>query len=133
VADAARAELAEAAKAAAALLKRAGALTPSLTDQAGENVGACSRARQMEEGLAEAASQAAQQQRRVEQLERGALASPGLPELSKGPLTAGLSASRSRADAAASGLRSARSGLQRSVDQAARLAAEVRRSLSPKY
>ena len=82
-ADAARSELAAVAKAAAALVKRAEVLAPALTDQAGEMAGACSRAKQMEEGLAAAASQAAQQQRRVEQLERGALISAGLPDLAK--------------------------------------------------
>ena len=48
-------------------------MVPALTDQSKEMAGACNRAKQMEEGLAAAASQAAQQQRRVEQLERGAL------------------------------------------------------------
>ena len=84
-ADAARAELAAAAKAAAVIVRRAEVLVPALTDQAGEMAGACGRAKKMEEGLAAAASQAAQQQRRVEQLERAALASAGLPELAKVP------------------------------------------------
>ena len=49
---------------------------PALTDQAGEMAGACGRAKKMEEGLAAAASQAAQQQRRVEQLERASEVRP---------------------------------------------------------
>ena len=76
----AQAELAAAAKAAAALLKDVEALMPALTDQAGEMAGACNRAKNMEEGLAAAASQAAQQQRRLEQLERP---SSGLTKLAE--------------------------------------------------
>ena len=53
-------------------------MVPALTDQAGDMAGACDRAKKMEEGLAAAASKAAQQQRRVEQLEKP---SSGLPKL----------------------------------------------------
>ena len=45
-------------------------------------------------------------------------------------MAAGLKESRDRADEAVGGLKSARSGLQRAMDQAARLAAEVKTGFS---